>query len=261
MTIADGMRYPWRGVQLVRAHRELWPFVVGPAILLASLLLGAAAIAWVAGGLLLGLVWSPGPDATWTTHLGWILAALGIRVLLISTAAVALYLTANLIGAPFLDRLSQEVEALALGRRNEPFSVRVAARELASSVAHSLLSFGVWLTLMVLCAALNVVPFVGAPISLALAATGTALLLAREAMDGAMSRRRMTYAHKMRVVFAHAPAALGFGLVHSLVLWIPILNLAVLPVAVAGGTLLYCDLERAGLVPDASGQPGFRRPG
>jgi len=261
MTLVDGMRYPWRGVRLVSAHRELWPFVVGPAILLASLLLGAAAIAWVVGGFLLGLVWRPGPDATWTTHAAWFITAIGIRLLLTTMAAVALYLTANVIGAPFLDRLSQEVEALALGRRDEPFSLRVAARDLASSVAHSLLSFGIWLVLMAVCAALNAVPFVGAPISFALAVCGTALLLAREAMDGAMSRRRMTYVHKLRVVFTHAPATLGFGLVHSLVLWIPFVNLAVLPVAIAGGTLLYCDLERAGLVPDALGQPGFRRSG
>lgn len=261
MTLVEGARYPWRGVELVRAHRELWPFVIGPAILLASLLLGAAAVAWVAGGLLLGLVWRPGPEATFWTQAAWIVAALGIRLLLLSFAAVGLYLTSSIIAAPFVDRLSQEVESLAFGRSDEPFSWRVALRDLGSSVAHSLLSLVIWLVLMAFCAVLNVVPFVGAPLSLGLAASVTALLLAREAMDGAMSRRRMSYVHKLRVVFAHAPAAFGFGLMHTVVLWIPILNLLVLPMAVAGGTLLFCDLERAGLVPDPSGRPGFKRAG
>jgi CysZ protein len=261
MTFADGMQYPWRGVRLVVSRRELWPFVIAPAILLACLLLGAAAIAWVVGGLMLEWVWSPGPEAPWTTHALWILAALGIRLLLTGIAAVALYLTASIIGSPFLDRLSQEVEFLALGRRDEPSTLRSASRDLVSSVAHSVLSLGVWLVLMAVCAALNLVPFVGAPISFALATSGTALLLAREAMDGTMSRRRMSYAHKVRVVFANAGPALGFGLVHSVVLWIPLVNLAVLPMAIAGGTLLYCDLERAGLVPDARGRPGFASAG
>lgn len=261
MTFSDGARYPWRGVELVAAHRELWPFVVGPAILLASLLLGAAAVAWVAGGWLLGLLWQPGPNATWLVHAAWIVAALGIRFVLLAIAAVALYLLSSILGAPFFDRLSQEVEALAVGRREEPSSWRVATGDLFVSVWHSVLSFGVWLVLMAACAAVGLVPFVGAPLSLGLATVLTALLLVREAMDGAMSRRRMSYRHKLRVVFAHVPTALGFGLVHSIVLWVPFLNLAVLPMAVAGGTLLYCDLERAGLVPDASGRPGFRREG
>jgi CysZ protein len=261
VTVVDGMRYPWRGVELVAAHRELWPFVVGPAILLASLLLGAAAVAWVVGGFVLGLVWRPGPEATFWTQVAWVAAALGIRAILLGFAAVVLYVTSNLIGAPFVDRLSQEVEALALGPRDEPVSWRTAVGDLASSVGHSLLSFVLWLVVMAFCAALNVVPLVGAPLSLGLAATVTAFLLAREAMDGAMSRRRMSYVHKLRVVAAHAPAAFGFGLVHSIVLWIPFLNLAVLPMAVAGGTLMYCDLERAGLVPDAEGRPGFKRVG
>jgi CysZ protein len=261
MTFADGMRYPWRGVRLVAGHRELWPFVVAPAILLASLLLGAAAIAWVVGGLLLAWLWSPAPDAPFTTHALWMLAALAIRLTLTGLAAVALYLTASIIGSPFLDRLSQEVEFLALGHRDPPSSLRTATRDLLSSVWHSALSLVVWLALMAVCAALNIAPLVGSAISFALATTGTALLLAREAMDGTMSRRRMSYAHKVRVVFANLGPALGFGLVHTVVLWIPIVNLAVLPMAVAGGTLLYCDLERAGLVPDARGRPGFTRAG
>src|SRR5262245_1026965 len=180
MTFVDGMRYPWRGAQLVVAHRELWPFVVGPAILLASLLLGAAAIAWVVGGMLLELFWSPGPGASLQTQLTWFLVALAIRIVLTSLAAVALYLTANLIGAPFLDRLSQEVESIALGVRNEPFTLRGAAREIASSVFHTLLSYGIWLCLVTVCAALDFVPIVGAPVSFALLTAGTALLLTRE---------------------------------------------------------------------------------
>lgn len=247
--LVTGMRFAWRGVELVAAHRRLWPFVVGPAIVLGSLLLVAAVVAWHAAGLLVGLVWDPGPDAGWLAHVGWMVAAGALRLAFVVVAAAGLYLTSNLVASPFVDRLSQEVEWIVRGVAEPRSTWSEALADLALSVFHSLLALVVWLAVVAGCFVLGFVPIVGSVASLVIVSVVTALLLAREAMDGPMSRRRMGFVDKLRVVLANTPHALGLGLVQGAVLWIPFLNLAVLPMAVAGGTMLFCHLEREGRVP------------
>ena len=242
----DGAHHVWLGARLVAGRRDLWPYVVGPALLLGSLVLGTAVVVWILAGWLLALVWAPGAG---DHRIWWWIVSLLVRSACVLASAGLWYLASSLLAAPFLERLSQEVEVVATGRPIEDGSWRLVIGELLVSISHSLISFASWLVVLAFCAALNFVPLVGALVAAPVAAFATAFWLAREAMDGPMSRRRFRYRDKLRVVLDNLPSALGFGLVQSVALWIPFVNLVVLPIAVAGGTLLYCRLEALGRVP------------
>lgn len=252
-----GMRYPLRGVKLVIGHPGLWGYLLAPAMITTSLFLLGTFVAWHGIGWILALFLTPGPEhATWV-NLVWYTAAFSLRASAFVLTAVTLYLVSGLIAVPFNDRLSEHVETLCLGPYDEPFSWRVLAGDLLLSVAHSALSLTLWLMVMVASMALNLVPVIGQVLSFVVGTVATAFFLSREAMDGALSRRRMGYAHKLAVLRANGAVLLGFGLVASVMLWIPLLNFVLLPMAVAGGTLLYCRLETEGVVPDTQGRLGY----
>ena len=59
--------------------------------------------------------------------------------------------------------------------------------------------------------------------------------------DAPLERRRLSFGQKVRVVRRTLPASAGFGLVCFALAGIPLLNLLVIPVCVAAGTLFYCD--------------------
>lgn len=244
-----GARYALYGARIVVTHPTLWWTVVVPVVLtLMMFVLGF----WAIGVLLPWLttfVWVPGPHhATWV----WILYEVVLWTFRLSVAValgVLLYFTAGLIATPFNDRLSERVERVVLGWRSDPVPLSQTLADLWWSLVHSLLSLVIYLLVLTVAFVLNLVPGVGNAASFALGSLASGLFFAREAMDGSFSRRRMSYARKWRIVMRHWPLALGFGLCVSLAMWVPFLNFLVLPMSVAGGTLMYCHLEAAGQLP------------
>ncbi|MEZ4235515.1 MAG: EI24 domain-containing protein [Myxococcota bacterium] len=252
-----GARYALAGVRLVLLRPSLWGYLVAPASITILLFFGVSFFAWQGIGLLLGLLWTPGAHSSALFAGLWWVFGLLVKVTAVATTALALYFTAGLIATPFNDRLSEQIETSVLGPYEEPFSWKVMAADLAVSVSHSLVSLTLWLTVMVSGLMLNLVPGIGSVASFLVGGLCTSLFLSREAMDGCLSRRRMSFGHKFRIVVQHFPLFLGFGIVASCMLWVPFLNFLLLPMAVAGGTLMYCHLEQQGLIPDAQGNLGF----
>jgi CysZ protein len=250
-----GLRYAWWGVRLVLTRTALWPYVAAPALITILLFAGAGSVAWLGIGFLMDLVWTPGPHTAVWLEAAWIALGLFLRAFALVTVGVALYLVAGLLATPFVDKLSEHVETLVLGPYDEPFSVRVMMGDLGLSVAHTVLSMALWAVLMGGAFALNVVPVAGQALSFVAGALATAFLVTRESMDGALSRRRMRYGHKLRVIAGQPALTMGFGLAAGALLWVPFLNFLVLPMTAAGGTLLLCHLEQQGLVPPPRGQP------
>lgn len=252
-----GIRFAMEGGRVVAARPWLWGYLLAPITILLSFFALTALVSWPTIGWLMGLIWTPSPSSGWL--LSWLWATFGvvIRLALLGAVGIVLYFVAGLVATPFNDRLSDEIERMTLGSYEEPFSFRVLVGDLANSLAHSALSLAIWLTVMTCSFFLNLLPVVGSVLSLLIAIVATAIFLGRESMDGCMSRRRMSYRHKYQVVLSQLPLVMGFGLVASALLWIPFLNFVMLPVAVVGGTLMYCELERQGLVPDPGGRLGY----
>lgn len=253
----QGVRYALRGIRVVAGQPGLWSLVMAPAIILLGVFFGTSFFAWNLIGWAMSLLWTPGPQTGWFATGAWVTLGLVVKLMVIGTTGLFLYFTAGLFATPFNDRLSESVETQVLGPYEEPFDWRVLLGDLWNSVGHTALSLLIWVAVMGVAFLLNLIPGIGSVFSFVLGASATAIFIGREAMDGCMSRRRMTYDHKYRIVFSQFWMVFGFGLVVSALLWIPFLNFVLLPMAVAGGSLMYCHLEQEGLIPDSSGRPGY----
>ena len=194
-----------------------------------------------------GWFWAPGPETAPLVALLYTAALWSLRLSIVGGLLVGLYLAAGLVSTPFNDRLSEEIERRILRTAPEGGSSRRQfLRALFWSFTHSAVSLAIYLTAMGLLLLLNLLPGVGSAISFVGGVTVSAAFFTREAMDGPMSRRAMGYVEKWRLVARVWPFALGFGAVVSLGMWLPLLNFLILPMSVAGGTALFCHLERAG---------------
>lgn len=159
---------------------------------------------------------------------------------------LVVYLASGLLALPFNELLSESVERIELGDNGEESTWKQVAGDIGLSVAHSILGVTLWLVVMIPIFMLNLIPAVGSFAAAILAWLATALFLARELMDSPLSRRRMGFAHKVKLAWGHRETLLGLGGVAAMMLWVPMLNFLMMPVAVTAGTLFYCDLVRAG---------------
>jgi CysZ protein len=251
-----GLRYALSGLATVMFRPGLWPYVLGPTLVTLTLFVAGAWGAWALVGWLFEQVFAP--PAEGAPSVVWTLVSLWVRLWAIALLGVGLYFTSNIVATPFNDWLSQRVETLRLGPYTEPFSWATMFGDLAQSLWHSILSLFLLFAIFVGTLALSLIPLIGTLGAPIISFVATALLIGRESMDGCQSRRRMSFAHKMLFLRHHWPVLLGFGVLGAAVVWIPLVNLLVVPLSIAGGTMLYCDLEREGLVPHADGRPGFR---
>jgi len=74
----------------------------------------------------------------------------------------------------------------------------------------------------------------------------TALFACAEYLDPPLARRGGSFAEVRQVLARRTALALGFGLVVTVLLWVPLLNLFLMPLAVVAGTLLHRSLVSAG---------------
>lgn len=214
------------------------------------LLLGAipAVIAFLVVGAALITLWVfAGDVASWITPFaddwsgGWrsTLRTLVVVALVVGSLAVAvLTYTALtlLIGDPFYEVISERVEQRLGGtpggvelpwyrtiRRNAVDSIRLIALGVAINIP--LFFFG-----FIPVAGQIVVPILNAIIS--------GWLVAVELTGIPFNRRGLFLTERRRLLRAHRPMALGFGIPVFLLLLIPLAALVVVPAAVAGGTLM-----------------------
>ena len=243
----QGLTMPFRGLGFLLVRPRLWVYLALPTL--------------ISGGLVVSAIWASlmatprVVDWMWAMPQGglllpiWYLTVALTAVLLVGLTTLFVYLLSGLIGTPFWDRLSQEVERICVGHEDEPFDWRRFAVDVRQSILHSAASIAMWVACMSVLVVLSFVPVVGTAVEFALSVVVTAFFLGRETMDGAMSRRRMTFMRKVRTLFANKAVVQGHGVVTSLLLWIPLLNFLLMPISVIGGTLLFMRLEADGLVP------------
>ncbi len=248
-----GFRYPFAGGRHLVANPRLWSYVVVPTFLTTLMIGGAGWLAWTQGPVILELGWSQptGEGALAVSALvAWNVALVFLRLVLFLVGTIALYMASSVLAVPFNDFLSQAVEEAVLGSRNEPFTWGLFLSDLRMSLGHSLLGLLVYLLVMLPVLLLNLVPGVGSVLATGIGGIATALFLAREMLDGPLSRDRLPFGVKLEVVKAHKVFMTGFGCATAVLLWVPGLNLLSIPCSVVGGTLLYCRLKRDGELPE-----------
>lgn len=162
-------------------------------------------------------------------------------IVLFAVGLVVVMLLTGLFAAPFNDLLSEEVERLVTGREGPPFSVKIALLDLG----RTLIFEGLYITIAIVSTVASwLIPVVGQIGLTILMWIVTAQYWAISYIDWPCSRRRRGLRYRFAMGLRHFAAMTGFGSGTSIILFVPFLNLFFMPIAVAGGTLLFLDLER-----------------
>jgi CysZ protein len=235
-----GMALPFRAVALLWRNRSLWPWAAAPAMIGLLLFAGVATGAVAYADDLLALWWAqPSGEGIGPGLLRLVWTVLYVVLLVVGVASA--YLTALLLGgiiaSPFNDALSVRVEALLDGEAPPEDDAGMWAA-MGRSVVSTAGVTATYVTVAVPVLALNLIPAIGPPVATVLHAGVAAFFLAVEYADVAFARYGLPWRDKLRVLNAHRGLAAGFGLSTSLLMWIPGLNLIVMPIAVVGGTAL-----------------------
>lgn len=170
--------------------------------------------------------------------LGAVLVLLGgLAVSVVAYTALTL-----LIGGPFYEMISERVED-SLGR--PPIRSVSLWRQFALGLTSSV----VLVSIAVLCAIplflLGLVPVIGQTVIPVLGLVINAWLLALEVVGVPFVRRGLRLSDRHRLLRGARMRTLGFAVPATLLCLIPLAVIVVMPVAVAGGTLLAVDRLRA----------------
>jgi len=246
MGMLDATRYMGVGFRLVRTP-GLRRFVVAPLLVNLVIFGGLGWWAVMTFGDLIG-EWSVLERFGDVWGLGFVLGALQLlfTVALVFALGWSFTLVANLVGAPFNGLLAERVEAHLTGERpgEDPgwlSMIRATPRLLGSEIA-KLVYLGLWLVPLLL---LQFVPIVNVVAPFLMFLFG-AWMFALEYLDYPMGNHGALFRDVRGEAGGRRGVALGFGLVVAALVLVPIVNLFVMPVAVAGATALYVDHFRAG---------------
>lgn len=188
----------------------------------------------------------PREQAWYWVALTYLLTVVLVLILLIIIVFTFTVL-ANLLASPFNDALSSRTETLALGLKSpEPFSIKAIIRETGRTIIEELKKIVFFLGTLALISLLNLVPVLGQVLSLILGGLLTILWLGLNFLDYSLARHGYRLGAKLKFVRSNFIPVFGYGLGVFAGLLVPVLNLAFIPLAVVGGTLLYLDLSGDG---------------
>ncbi|MBO8190817.1 EI24 domain-containing protein [Streptomyces oryzae] len=266
--LGAGLRYLGRGQQWVFTHGRWFGFGLLPALI--ALVLYAAALT------VLGFY--ADDIATWATPFAddWgstgraltrgvfaVMLWIGVLMLAVVTfAAVAL-----LIGEPFYEKLSEQVEESEGGLPEDAVEESLL-RGLWTSLCDSVYVLFRTLLFTIPLFFLGFVPFIGQTVVPALGFCVSGFFLTLELASVALQRRGVPVRERLAMLRQRKALALGFGVPLVLAFLVPLLAVPLMPGAVAGATLLVRDLTGTRPAPGASGAgasgvggPGLGAPG
>ncbi len=248
-SLGEGVLLRVEGARFLRRERRLWALSLVP--MLFALFFVAVAVSlfwvrlegihafWVASlpVIEVGAWWSwswVGPGRLLLWLLGW-LGVLGS----LAVSLIAALLLANLASAPFLDRLSQRVEAIATGREfksavGEGSLISETFKSFAAELRRIVFLAGVWLVLSVLGVVIPGAQLITAPMLIAT----TILFLPLDYAGFALDRRGVSFRARRDWLLDNRSLMLGFGGVAFVACLVPGLNLLIMPAQVTAGTLL-----------------------
>lgn len=229
----SGLSLPFRAFALIVRTPKLLGLSLLCGFVTAAVLLFTAGGAWSLGGTLAHRLISG--DSTWQTA-----AAVGLNVVFFIVLFVVGALTLpNLALAPLQDPLSEVTEAKLGQFTPDPFSFGGLVRGTVESLKHTLLRLLFMLLGLVVLFPLNLVPAVGSVAYLVLSSVWSMFWVSVEHLSNPMARHLKPFGQVVRSLRRRPALALGFGAAVYVLLWVPVLNFFLMPVAVVAGTLLY----------------------
>ena len=243
-----GLSLPLRAFSVIVKTPKLLALSLLCAVVTGATLLGTAVGAWSLGQSLSG--WLIGAEEGWK-HVAAV--GLGAVFFIVLFAAGALTLP-NLLLAPLQDPLSEATEERCGDFSPPPFSVASLVSGTWSSLRHTLARVALMALGFVVLLPLNLIPVAGNVVYLALSSPWAMFWLAVEHLSNPMARHLRPFRQVLGVLVRRKALALGFGAALYVLLWIPVVNFFLMPLAVVAGTLLY----RALLAVNAFPPPGTK---
>ena len=177
----------------------------------------------------------------WLKTLLWILFAIGLIILL----AFSFTLLANLIAAPFNGWLSAKVEEHLTGQK--PDTGMTMMQEAMHSIRVELGLLWFFLSraavLGIVSLLLFWIPVVNAILPVLWFAF-SAYMLALEYLDHPMANQGLNFKNKRRMLAQHRSLSLSFGATATFLTTLPLVNLFIMPAAVAGATQAWVERMR-----------------
>jgi len=250
-----GLLSPLRGLVFLAGRPKLWPWVLGPVVILVLALVPTALWSWERVPVLLATYFGLPPPIELLQAI-WLLAAYVIALLVFVCLAVVEWALVGALARPLFGAIAERIEAEVLGIDLDYSDLQSLLTDAALALGHSALALGLYATGSAALLVLALVPVVGELLAPLLEVLLTAAYLARELLDGPLGRRRLSFAAKLRYLDDHRAEALGLGVATMVLIAVPVLDLAALPAAVVGATLLYCGFERQNGVPATAAPSG-----
>jgi len=255
---ALGAGYFFEGAGFIfKRHPSLLKFCLIP--LLINLLLCGAALFLLTfyRAELVNLIWQE-PES-WILRIVWYIC----YIFILLAAALLIYLSSfliqSLLSAPFNDLLSEQVDLLAHGHEPPPFSWARLAKSTGRALSHQIKKLLLFLAVMVPLLLLNLVlPGIGTTV---LAVGGfflSARFLAYDSLDFSMAREDWSFKEKRALLSRHGASIFGFGATLVGLTMVPLFGLLCLPLAAAGGTLLFADIQAAEAVLQTDQEPSAK---
>lgn len=236
-----GPGYLISGFKLL-SEPSIRPFAIVPLVINVVLIIGL----FVGGSMGMSNLldsWLAGLPAwlEWLKTLLWLILAIGLLLLL----CFSFTLLANLIAAPFNGWLAARVEAHLTGV--EPESGLSMMQEAAQSIRGELGKLWFFLSRAALLGILSLIlfwiPIVNAVLPVLWFGFG-AYMLALEYMDHPMANHGLAFKDKRQLLAEHRTLSLSFGATATLLTALPLVNLIIMPVAVAGATQAWVEKLR-----------------
>jgi CysZ protein len=233
--LVSGARYFIGGLKLIWKP-GIRPFTLWPVLITLVVFVVLAAVGVNYFELLMNH-YLPSGDSWWSTILRYLLWPL-----LVISFLLAWYFTftiiANLIGAPFNGILAERVEAHLKGQAYEPFESTSFVRDIIPSMINELGKIGYFIAWTVPLLILFLIPVInlGAPFLWALF---MAWMLSLEYTDYPMDNHGIRFRQVRKTLGRRRLTSFGFGGTATLCSLVPVLNLLVMPAAVAGATLFW----------------------
>lgn len=232
--------YVLRGASFVWNNRVLWKFAAAPLMISAAVLtLGYVLLYYFLRDMVRGVI-----GDQWYWQVLSYLVAFVVGLFLLVLFFFLFTRVASALAAPFNELISERTEQIATGRvPPTSFSLSALLKDSARSIGQAFKILAVYIGLLAAALALWIVPGAGPVLFSAATVLISSYMFAYEYLGYPMDRRRMAFTEKRRFLRTKLKSALGFGVGNLVIASIPLMNILLIPAAVAGGTLLFLDLE------------------
>jgi CysZ protein len=227
MGFARGFLAPFRGAVFITRH-GLWGHLALPILLNLGLVVGSA---WLAVHLVQDRIGGR-LDAQLGGSVG-VVANVVLVLLAIVLSLLVFVLLQPLVGAPFVDLLSEKVERLVRG--TSPSTG--VWRSVGQALLHGLMKVVLYGSALLVALGLGALTGIGGLLGTAL----YALFLAFDGFDYPLARRGVSFGGKWRYLLVHPGQTLGYCLGASVLYLVPLALLVAPAFAAVGATLAYLD--------------------